>query len=613
MYSSMEGSIQNLDSLQREALEARWRELTRLLELPEVSKDKLAVTEELDYIVRNQKGLLTMEDSENASFQLPPSELTQDPVAPTAHNTMGAGHQNMSSGEANPQHDESSTDSRIAKQISHSTDTKTAPNSADQANRLKETEIAPNSAKQTNCVTPSDVPLKREGFNFTEEQQLLIKSLIQDRIKSGDLDGKSWASITSAVYNRTKIFIGPLTIRDFWNSEGRAKFGLDERMVREPKRGEQKVDKPGTRQGRLDLLDNNDNLVPSEDNDNCTQEPSQMQNNPPNSDTEKTQEQSSIQDPSKITSRLPGLSVNPFDLHGSEPEIQVAKPTKRPYKRSKPTKSRQDSSKSRSGILSDQRRQLIELASSRVPTKNLVRKRTGKPPQLSIFQRTRPSSAEAMDSDQETRMNRQRTSASLPLDHHKSQSPASQTVEEQVDQSEQQDQPLSPLNLGDYMIDESQQEDRPLSPLNVGDCITSDWLARAKEKFRKRQSSTGFDSIPSNVVIPPAPKTPRRRKRRASAESDPYKPLRRSGRIAENRMQTARVTRSATKTQKKIEMTKALDTLVHTRRKRAAKTNKGQEAQQAHRTPSPELRQNEDEASESGEFFDAKDYLSSSD
>lgn len=78
-------------------------------------------------------------------------------------------------------------------------------------------------------------------------------------------------------------------------------------------------------------------------------------------------------------------------------------------------------------------------------------------------------------------------------------------------------------------------------------------------------------------------------------------------------METVRMTRSATKARKEIETTKALDTLVRTRRKRAAKTNKGQEAQKAHQTPSLELRENEDEASASGDYFDARDYLSSSD
>lgn len=92
------------------------------------------------------------------------------------------------------------------------------------------------------------------------------------------------------------------------------------------------------------------------------------------------------------------------------------------HKSAKRTKSRHDSPRSRSGILRGQRRQLIELASSHAQTKSSPRKRTEKPSQLSLIQhikkdievtspsqarRRRFSSAEAMGSDQETRMNRQ--------------------------------------------------------------------------------------------------------------------------------------------------------------------------------------------------------------
>ncbi|KAI4212364.1 MAG: hypothetical protein LQ351_004934 [Letrouitia transgressa] len=361
---------------------------------------------------------------------------------------------------------------------------------------------------------------------------------------------------------------------------------------------------PGARRTGVGLLENNKK---------CKRESSRTRNHPSQIIADNTQEQSDIRAPSKIISRLSGLNASPFDPDNSEPETQAAK---------RRTRSRKDSIQSRPGILSDQRRQLIELANRHTPTKNAPKKRTWKPPQPNHVQRTkkgfektspsqagsrRLSLAEAMKSGQKTRMDRQSPTANISSDQHKRQPPARQkTAEDQDTAMEGASQTV------EEQVDQNEQEDRPLSPLKVGDYTTSDWPERAKRKFRNPQSSTASGSNLGNVVTRSASKTLQRKKQKPSVDSDPETPLRRSSRIAKNRMQAARPTRSATKIKKTTEATQTLDTSVRTRRKKAVKTKKGQEGKQASRKPTLESRVNEDEASTSGEYFDARDYLSSS-
>ncbi|KAL9612090.1 MAG: hypothetical protein Q9167_003312 [Letrouitia subvulpina] len=645
----MESSNQNISRPPSEALEARWRELTRLLELPEVSIDKLAVKEELDYIVQNlrlvyaERGLLTEDDSENAGFHPNSSQLSRDSVTPTDRNTVEAGYQSVPSEEANPQREESNTTARIA-------------------------EPASDSAEQSNLVTASVGLSDIEQVEITPEQQLEIKNLVQEQITAGNCGIELWGTICMALYERTKIVIGPLTLQDFWNSEGRAKFGLDERMVRKTGRGGRKVDTTGARASSVDLLDNNDDVVPSRAKNKGQKQLNQRQRHPPSEDAENTEEQIGVQALSKTTSRLPGSSVSPFNPDGSESETQITKPTKLLHKSAKRTRGRQVSPRSKSGVISDQRRRLIELANIDVP-----RKRIGRPPKSSLSKsikknveiaspsqrrRKRRGPAKVLVSSRKTR---QGTKANLAIDQHKDQS--AQTVEtpenekgdqvtaiedalrtkddqnkqseqeEQGTQSEQEEQGAQ--SEQEEQSDQNEKEKRPIT-LSVGDFITDEYLAQIarKKAQRKQQASTRLDavsgnavtpsaqetlllnpsieldSVSGNVVTPSAQKKRRGRKRRTPTKSDSDTPLvkRRSNRITESK-QTTHMTRSATKA-KGAEGTLALGVSGHTRRKRKAKADQGQEAEQAHRSPDPEIRGNEDEASGLDEFFDATDFLS---
>ncbi|KAL8742917.1 MAG: hypothetical protein Q9190_004676 [Brigantiaea leucoxantha] len=93
-------------------------------------------------------------------------------------------------------------------------------------------------------LTNEDAPVQKSQTNsredtgnrsgISEEEQLIIKQLVQEQMALGNYTEEKWLRISRELQTKFHIHRGFLSIKNFWNRHGRDKFGLDERKKPNP-------------------------------------------------------------------------------------------------------------------------------------------------------------------------------------------------------------------------------------------------------------------------------------------------------------------------------------------------------------------------------------------